>query len=118
MAVLIVAGVVLVADLARPPDRQLSGRAMVTAIRLYQRTLSSLVARAGVRCRFEPSCSRYAVAAIEHDGALVGGGRVAWRLLRCGPWTAAGTLDPPPDAASNGERATASAGALEAEATK
>jgi uncharacterized protein len=48
-----------------------------------------------VRCRFEPSCSRYAEGAIRKDGALVGAARATWRVLRCGPWTEAGTYDPP-----------------------
>ncbi|MEZ5330514.1 MAG: membrane protein insertion efficiency factor YidD [Thermoanaerobaculia bacterium] len=68
---------------------------LIGAIHLYQGTLSPLLAVGGVRCRFEPSCSHYAVGAIERDGALRGSWRAAKRLLRCGPWTPAGTIDPP-----------------------
>jgi hypothetical protein len=68
---------------------------LVRAIRIYQATLSPLARHTGVRCRFEPSCSHYALAALERDGALRGSLRAAARLLRCGPWTAAGTVDPP-----------------------
>ncbi|HSL84001.1 MAG TPA: membrane protein insertion efficiency factor YidD [Thermoanaerobaculia bacterium] len=93
MAALLVAG--CAADLSRPPERQLSARALLRAIDLYQATLSPALARAGTRCRFEPSCSRYAEGAIAEDGALVGSARAAWRLLRCGPWTEVGTHDPP-----------------------
>jgi putative component of membrane protein insertase Oxa1/YidC/SpoIIIJ protein YidD len=32
---------------------------------------------------------------IRRDGALVGSARAGWRVLRCGPWTPAGTPDPP-----------------------
>ncbi len=82
-------------DLARPPTQQLSARAMLAAIDFYQATLSPRVSRMGVRCRFEPTCSHYGEAVIRRDGALVGGARAAWRILRCGPWTPAGTADPP-----------------------
>lgn len=85
----------LALDLSRPPERQLSARALLASIDLYQATLSPLLARGGARCRFEPSCSRYAEGAIREDGALVGTGRAAWRILRCGPWSEAGTVDPP-----------------------
>lgn len=83
------------ADLARPPARQLSARALLGAIDLYQATLSPALARGGARCRFVPTCSRYAEGAIASDGALVGTARSAWRVARCGPWTEAGTVDPP-----------------------
>lgn len=85
----------LAADLARPAPRQLLARAEVGAIHLYQATLSRGLGRAGVRCRFRPTCSHYAEGAIRQDGALIGTARAAWRILRCGPWTKAGTYDPP-----------------------
>ena len=89
------AALLLALDLARAPERQWSARAELAAIHAYQRHLSPLLARGGVRCRFVPSCSHYAEAVIRRDGGLLGTARAAWRLLRCGPWTAAGTLDPP-----------------------
>jgi len=82
-------------DLARPPRAQWTARAEIGAIRLYRATLSPLLGRAGVACRFEPTCSRYAEAAIARDGALVGTARAAWRIARCGPWTPTGTRDLP-----------------------
>ena len=88
-------GLVLALDLARPPSHQLSARGLIGAIHLYQATLSPQLGRAGVRCRFKPSCSHFAEGAIKKDGALVGSARAAWRILRCGPWTPAGTYDPP-----------------------
>jgi putative membrane protein insertion efficiency factor len=86
---------VLVVDLARPPDRQWSAWLALGGIALYQRAASPWVARAGVACRFTPTCSRYAAATIARDGALKGGAKTAVRLLRCGPWTPAGTVDEP-----------------------
>ena len=81
-------------DLSRRPERQVSAALLVSGIRLYQATLSPAVAGAGVRCRFEPTCSHYAEGSIRRYGALRGGWRSAVRLARCGPWTPAGTLDP------------------------
>lgn len=85
----------LVIDLARPPAAQWSARALLGGIHLYQRTLSPRMPQLGVSCRFTPTCSRFAEGAIREDGALVGGARAVWRIARCGPWTAAGTVDPP-----------------------
>ncbi len=82
-------------DLARAPGRQWTARAELWAIGRYRSEISPWLARAGTRCRFEPSCSHYAKGAIRADGALVGTARAGWRILRCGPWTAAGTVDPP-----------------------
>jgi hypothetical protein len=85
----------LVLDLAQPPRRQLTARAELGGIHLYQATLSAPLGRLGVRCRFRPTCSHFAEGAIRKNGALVGTARAAWRILRCGPWTKAGTVDPP-----------------------
>jgi uncharacterized protein len=67
----------------------------IDSIHLYQRTLAPLAGRAGARCRFVPSCSHYAEAAIEHDGLMRGGWKAVKRVARCGPWTPAGTRDEP-----------------------
>jgi putative membrane protein insertion efficiency factor len=50
---------------------------------------------AGGRCRFHPTCSAYAYEAIRELGAVRGTALAAWRVLRCGPWTAGG-IDYPP----------------------
>lgn len=93
VALLLVA--LLALDLARAPRNQLTARVLLAAIDTYQATLSPVLGHAGVRCRFHPSCSHYAEGAIKKDGALVGSLRAAWRIARCGPWTPAGTYDPP-----------------------
>ena len=82
-------------QLLLPPRLQPSARAVLAAIDGYQAVLSPRLGAAGVRCRFTPTCSRYAEAVIRRDGAAVGVVRAAGRLLRCGPWTPAGTVDPP-----------------------
>lgn len=82
-------------DLLRAPQNQLGNRFLLGAIDVYQATASPLMPKAGVRCRFQPTCSRYAEGALHRHGALVGSGKAVWRILRCGPWTPAGTVDPP-----------------------
>jgi uncharacterized protein len=62
-------------------------RAAIGLIRLYQRVLSPLL---GPRCKYHPSCSEYAVQAIERYGILRGSVLAAWRLLRCNPFSHGG----------------------------
>jgi putative membrane protein insertion efficiency factor len=61
----------------------------------YQRSLSPLAARIGLRCRFTPSCSRYAETAIARDGVVRGGWKAVKRIARCNPLTPFGTRDEP-----------------------
>jgi putative membrane protein insertion efficiency factor len=61
-------------------------------IRSYQWTVSPLL---GPRCRFYPSCSQYALGAIEHFGVLRGTALAAARLGRCHPFHPGG-FDPVP----------------------
>ena len=56
--------------------------ALTAPIRFYRRFLSPLFPPA---CRFEPSCSRYAIEAIETHGPLKGTGLALRRLSRCHP---------------------------------
>jgi putative membrane protein insertion efficiency factor len=49
----------------------------------------------GNACRFEPSCSAYALEALGRHGAVAGSALTGWRLLRCHPWCNGG-LDPVP----------------------
>jgi putative membrane protein insertion efficiency factor len=67
-------------------------RALILLIRIYQRTLSPLL---GPVCRFEPSCSRYAVKCLEYHGALRGSWLSVRRIARCHPFNPGG-YDPPP----------------------
>ena len=61
----------------------------------YQRAIAPLAARAGIRCRFTPSCSRYADVVIARDGAMRGGWKSLKRVARCNPLTPFGTHDEP-----------------------
>jgi putative membrane protein insertion efficiency factor len=70
---------------------RLSPRELAVApVIFYQRAVSPLLGR---RCRYEPSCSRYAVQAIREFGILRGLVLAGWRLLRCNPWSPGG-FDP------------------------
>lgn len=62
-------------------------------IRAYQLVLSPLL---GPRCRFYPSCSHYAIEAIESHGALRGSWMSAKRICRCHPFNPGG-FDPVPN---------------------
>jgi putative membrane protein insertion efficiency factor len=44
-------------------------------------------------CRFHPTCSEYAVQAIEKYGLIKGGLKSIWRIIRCNPWNPGG-IDP------------------------
>jgi len=91
----LVVALLLALDWARPPASQLSTRLELAAIARYQTWISPWLQRGGVRCRFTLSCSRYAAAVLARDGFLAGNLRTFGRLLRCGPWTNAGAVDPP-----------------------
>ncbi|HEV7519236.1 MAG TPA: membrane protein insertion efficiency factor YidD [Thermoanaerobaculia bacterium] len=94
-AVVLVLTVLFALDMARPPREQWTAKGLLAAIHLYQATLSPHMSQVGVRCRFTPTCSHYGEGAIRKYGTLVGTIRTAWRIARCGPWTPAGTYDPP-----------------------
>ncbi len=59
----------------------------VAPVRFYQRAISPALPQ---RCKYHPSCSHYAVAAIRRYGILRGSVLTAWRLLRCNPWSHGG----------------------------
>lgn len=92
---LAVLALLLAFDLFRPPSSQVSAAVLLRSIDLYQATASRLLARSGANCRFEPTCSHYGEAVIRKYGTLRGVALTARRILRCGPWTPDGTLDPP-----------------------
>jgi len=67
----------------------------LAAIHGYQQALSPIAARVGLRCRFTPTCSRYAEVVIAREGVMRGGWKTIKRIARCNPLTAAGTRDEP-----------------------
>ncbi len=65
----------------------------ILLVRTYQVVISPLL---GNRCRFDPTCSAYALQALRQHGVLRGGGLTLRRLARCHPWGGRG-YDPVPD---------------------
>ena len=59
----------------------------IAPIVIYQRLISPAIPR---RCKYEPTCSRYAVQALGEYGILRGLALAVWRLLRCNPWSHGG----------------------------
>jgi hypothetical protein len=66
---------------------------LLALIGLYRLTLSGWL---GGQCRFYPTCSHYAEEAIRVHGAAKGAMMAAWRIARCGPFTAGGVDHVPP----------------------
>ena len=64
----------------------------ILPIRLYQWFISPLLPAA---CRYQPTCSAYAIEAIQHHGLIRGVWLTLKRLLRCHPWGGSG-YDPVP----------------------
>ena len=71
---------------ARGPAR-LARAVAIAPIIVYRRLVSPAIPR---RCKYEPTCSRYAVEAIGRYGILRGLVLAGWRLLRCNPWSYGG----------------------------
>ena len=65
---------------------------LMALVRAYRLLLSPWL---GSACRFEPTCSVYALQALERHGAAAGTYLTAARLVRCHPWCAGG-CDPVP----------------------
>ena len=68
-------------------------RALLLLIRFYQRNISPAFP---ARCRFRPTCSAYALEAIQKYGAFKGGYLALRRLLRCHPFYKGDYFDPVP----------------------
>jgi putative membrane protein insertion efficiency factor len=70
---------------------------LIGLVRAYQRLISPVLnAISGPRCRFHPTCSAYAVQALERHGAVRGSFLAARRIVRCHPLNEGG-LDPVPE---------------------
>lgn len=61
-------------------------------IRFYQKYISPMKR---TKCPYCPTCSAYALEAVQKHGAIKGGALTAWRLIRCNPFSRGG-YDPVP----------------------
>ena len=67
--------------------------ALIGLVKAYRLLLSPWL---GASCRFEPTCSVYAIGALQRHGSLAGSYLTLRRLARCQPWCEGG-CDPVPD---------------------
>jgi len=67
---------------------------LIGVVLIYQWAISPWL---GPRCRFDPTCSEYAVAAIRRFGPLRGAWLTLRRISRCHPWGGAAGYDPVPE---------------------
>ncbi len=65
---------------------------LIAFIRFYQVAIS---VHTPASCKYDPTCSNYAIQAIQIHGALKGTGLAVWRILRCNPFSKGG-YDPVP----------------------
>lgn len=68
-------------------------RFLIRIIKFYQKYISFL--KGGPTCRFTPTCSNYAIEALDKYGFFKGGILVVWRIIRCNPFSKGG-YDPVP----------------------
>ncbi len=68
-------------------------RLLIILIKLYRKYISPL--KRYPSCRYIPTCSQYAIEAIEKYGAIKGGLLALWRIIRCNPFSKGG-YDPVP----------------------
>lgn len=83
----------------------LAARALVLVLKAYRLFLSPWLGNA---CRFEPSCSRYAIEAMQTHGGTYGSYLMARRVLRCHPGCQAGHDPVPPLRRARGQANAAS----------
>lgn len=77
-------------DRVRDALRRASAALILGPIHAYRRLISPLLP---ARCKYHPSCSRYAIDAVREVGVARGLLLAAWRLARCNPWSNGG-VDP------------------------
>lgn len=75
---------------------------IIGTLRLYQLAISPWL---GSNCRYQPTCSQYAIEAFRKHGVAKGGSLAVRRIGRCHPWGASG-YDPVPEKKMSQERDT------------
>jgi putative membrane protein insertion efficiency factor len=88
--------VLAVLDSLRAPAQQLTARAYVGSVHVYQ-DIGRPALKGRVVCRFTPSCSDYSIESVQRHGIRRGLVLTAQRLVRCNHDTPLGTYDPVPE---------------------
>lgn len=83
--------------------RDIPKKTLILLVRGYQKFLSPLKTKSS--CIFYPTCSQYAIEALEKRGFFVGTALTVWRLLRCNPFNNHGGYDPVPEKKKGNKRA-------------
>lgn len=65
---------------------------VILLLKAYRAVISPLY---GDVCRYHPSCSRYALEAVQQSGVVIGSALAVARIVRCNPWSRGGVDDPP-----------------------
>jgi putative membrane protein insertion efficiency factor len=82
-------------DMTRVPDRQITARFYLGAVRFYQHDIHPVSGRF-IRCRYKPTCSRYSIEAVQRFGIAKGLRLTIMRVLSCNRSVPMGTIDPVP----------------------
>jgi len=96
LLVLSLTGLGFVCDVSRRPDQQMTARAYVGCVHVYQ-AIGRPLLKGRVACRFRPTCSDYSIAAVQHHGIVRGLGLTYRRLRSCTNSVPMGTIDKVPD---------------------
>ncbi len=95
LALLVLFAALGMADSLRPPSRQVSVRLFTAAVAGYRHYLHPVTGR-WIHCRFEPTCSRYSVEAVQKYGIAKGLALSYRRIRACRRTVPMGTRDPVP----------------------
>jgi uncharacterized protein len=94
-ALLVLFTALIALDASRAPQKQVTARLYLSAVRFYQRDLQPLTASI-IRCRYNPTCSRYSVQAVQRFGIAKGLVLTIKRIVSCNGSVPMGTNDPVP----------------------
>lgn len=95
LGVILLSALLFGADALRPPQSQMSVRIFAASVIEYHRYVHPITGRF-IRCRYNPTCSAYAVQAVRKYGIVKGGWMSLRRIASCTQSVPMGTFDPVP----------------------
>lgn len=93
---LLIGLILLGVDSFRRPENQLSSRVYIGAVHVYQ-SYGHALTHGHVRCRYQPTCSRYSIEAVQKHGIRRGLDLTIRRIYSCTASVPFGTTDPVPN---------------------